>query len=473
MQATTSPWGGLTGVPAGFADGTDDDTTYTAGAGLSLIGSEFSLATTTQSLGLAIKGSVVTRNTGTCPGASCEEERVYIPIGLAPGSTDSVDLSTSTIAVTYIDGDDFGNLAWNANADSTGTNLGWEIDWLNSAADVLNPTEQIQLIVNINDGGTLVTTRPGASASFIIEVKPAAEEVLQVAGTLPSEIISVVALSDNQIGVATSTESLGLAIKGNVVSRNVGSPLLVERVIIPIGVAPGGTESVDLSTSTISVTYIDSDDFANLAWNGNGTSTGANAGWEIDWLNSTPDLLDPTEQVQLVVNINDGGSLVTTRPGASDSFIIEIKPAMEKVLQVARTLPPEMTAVATLGNSSTGITLIQFVNISTAITVDVQNTGNTSVSDFANMEYVIQYTTTAGGGTETAEIMAYVAGSSANGTWDILSITPDSVQPGVWDPGETIRMSGNLSGTPQSGTTGAVWVSTPDGAVTGGTFVVP
>ena len=283
----------------------------------------------------------------------------------------------------------------------------------------------------------------------------------------------MVALSDNQIGVATSTESLGLAIKGNVVSRNVGSPLLVERVIIPIGVAPGGTESVDLSTSTISVTYIDSDDFANLAWNGNATSTGANAGWEIDWLNSTPDLLDPTEQVQLVVNINDGGSLVTTRPGASDSFIIEIKPAMEKVLQVARTLPPEMTAVATLGNSSTGITLIQFVNISTAITVDVQNTGNTSVSDFANMEYVIQYTTTAGGGTETAEIMAYVAGSSTNGTWDILSITPDSVQPGVWDPGETIRMSGNLSGTPQSGTTGAVWVSTPDGAVTGGTFVVP
>ncbi len=294
-----------------------------------------------------------------------------------------------------------------------------------------------------------------------------------MAGTLPSEITSVVALSDNQIGVATSTESPGLVIKGNVVSRNVGSPLLVERVIIPIGVAPGGTESVDLSTSTISVTYIDSDDFANLAWNGNATSTGANAGWEIDWLNSTPDLLDPTEQVQLVVNINDGGSLVTTRPGAPDSFIIEIKPAMEKVLQVARTLPPEMTAVATLGNSSTGITLIQFVNISTAITVDVQNTGNTSVSDFANMEYVIQYTTTAGGGTETAEIMAYVAGSSANGTWDILSITPDSVQPGVWDPGETIRMSGNLSGTPQSGTTGAVWVSTPDGAVIGGTFVVP
>jgi len=32
--AETSPWGGLSGMPAGFADGVDDDTLYTAGIGL-------------------------------------------------------------------------------------------------------------------------------------------------------------------------------------------------------------------------------------------------------------------------------------------------------------------------------------------------------------------------------------------------------------------------------------------------------
>ena len=34
--ATTVPWGGLSGIPAGFADAVDNDTTYTAGTGLTL-----------------------------------------------------------------------------------------------------------------------------------------------------------------------------------------------------------------------------------------------------------------------------------------------------------------------------------------------------------------------------------------------------------------------------------------------------
>lgn len=44
-SAATSPWTGLIGIPAGFADGVDDDTntTYTAGTGLSLTDTEFSV----------------------------------------------------------------------------------------------------------------------------------------------------------------------------------------------------------------------------------------------------------------------------------------------------------------------------------------------------------------------------------------------------------------------------------------------
>jgi hypothetical protein len=38
------PWAGITGKPAGFADDVDNDTTYTAGAGLGLAGTVFSLA---------------------------------------------------------------------------------------------------------------------------------------------------------------------------------------------------------------------------------------------------------------------------------------------------------------------------------------------------------------------------------------------------------------------------------------------
>jgi hypothetical protein len=41
QYAMGAPWDGLTGVPAGFADGVDNDTTYTAGEGLVLDGTEF------------------------------------------------------------------------------------------------------------------------------------------------------------------------------------------------------------------------------------------------------------------------------------------------------------------------------------------------------------------------------------------------------------------------------------------------
>ena len=41
LFAKKAPWTGLTGVPAGFADGVDNNTTYTAGDGLELVGTQF------------------------------------------------------------------------------------------------------------------------------------------------------------------------------------------------------------------------------------------------------------------------------------------------------------------------------------------------------------------------------------------------------------------------------------------------
>ena len=41
--AASAPWSGLTGVPSGFADGVDNDTLYSAGPGLNLFGTQFSV----------------------------------------------------------------------------------------------------------------------------------------------------------------------------------------------------------------------------------------------------------------------------------------------------------------------------------------------------------------------------------------------------------------------------------------------
>ncbi len=45
LYSLKAPWSGLTGVPAGFADGVDNDTTYSAGTGLTLSGTTFALNT--------------------------------------------------------------------------------------------------------------------------------------------------------------------------------------------------------------------------------------------------------------------------------------------------------------------------------------------------------------------------------------------------------------------------------------------
>ncbi|MHB9032580.1 MAG: hypothetical protein ACYC6L_05995, partial [Anaerolineae bacterium] len=45
LYSRTAPWSGLSGVPAGFADGVDNDTTYSAGAGLTLSSGTFTADT--------------------------------------------------------------------------------------------------------------------------------------------------------------------------------------------------------------------------------------------------------------------------------------------------------------------------------------------------------------------------------------------------------------------------------------------
>ncbi len=52
LRSQIAPWSGLTGVPAGFADNVDNDTQYAAGAGLQLSGTTFSIPTGGVTLGM-------------------------------------------------------------------------------------------------------------------------------------------------------------------------------------------------------------------------------------------------------------------------------------------------------------------------------------------------------------------------------------------------------------------------------------
>ncbi|QOJ00287.1 MAG: hypothetical protein HRU70_07215 [Phycisphaeraceae bacterium] len=65
LNAAAAPWTGLTDIPAGFADGIDNDTQYTAGQGLTLNGTTFSIGPHTHSANDIISGVLPTAFGGT------------------------------------------------------------------------------------------------------------------------------------------------------------------------------------------------------------------------------------------------------------------------------------------------------------------------------------------------------------------------------------------------------------------------
>jgi hypothetical protein len=88
-------------------------------------------------------------------------------------------------------------------------------------------------------------------------------------------------------------------------------------------------------------------------------------------------------------------------------------------------------------------------------TVSLENTGHTSVSDYSNMDIVADYTDTSG-----AAVTTHLAYGS---DWSVSSISPDTRDTNIWDPGETATLAFTLSPVMARDRKGIVSIGTPEG----------
>ena len=117
LYAMGAPWFGLSGVPAGFADDVDNDTVFSAGAGLALSGTTFSVDPMTVQrrvsgeceMGSAIRvvgpnGNVICQDTTQAITASVALLATQAPwaglVGTPPGFADGIDNDTTYTAGT-------------------------------------------------------------------------------------------------------------------------------------------------------------------------------------------------------------------------------------------------------------------------------------------------------------------------------------------------------------------------------------
>lgn len=112
------------------------------------------------------------------------------------------------------------------------------------------------------------------------------------------------------------------------------------------------------------------------------------------------------------------------------------------------------TTIAVASTSSSGT-----CNLS----ISVDNTGATSVSDFTRMDVILQFPT----GNNAAQRLDYVSGPATVGEWAATTIS-GAFEPGVLNPGETMTIDAQAL-VVEAGS-GTVTISTPNGVIATGAF---
>ena len=137
------------------------------------------------------------------------------------------------------------------------------------------------------------------------------------------------------------------------------------------------------------------------------------------------------------------------------------------IIQAATTSDLMTTGAATQMIDSAGDrtrTNIEFVSTSEIVgelTVNLKNTGFTSVYDFSKMDFFVEYVDSLDNLVITR--LTYTTGALADNEWKKTSIAPDGFQPNAWNPSEILTLDAKLSPVQKAWTTATTTVVTPNG----------
>ena len=137
-----------------------------------------------------------------------------------------------------------------------------------------------------------------------------------------------------------------LSVRGSVVGDSNSGKTAIDTVKFTLTSAAQAAEAVDLSTTSVVVTYLDSDQAINCEnpQSFDGDADTAECSWSTSWVIGSGDLVDPGEQVDMTVTLTNLSPLLPK----SKEFTIQVKPNKGAVVIVNRTTPPELKAIMEL-----------------------------------------------------------------------------------------------------------------------------
>jgi hypothetical protein len=107
------------------------------------------------------------------------------------------------------------------------------------------------------------------------------------------------------------------------------------------------------------------------------------------------------------------------------------------------------------------------------LSLTFRNSGDVAISDFAHADVIVQYAGVAGYddvgypfSEHVLERLTYAPLVARAEQWDVAQISPDTMHPGIWDPGEVITVAVVLPEAAMPGASGTAVFATPNGVTT-------